>query len=81
MKEQQQCPKCDGRKVWQLDNFQGADMRRMRVFELIGFFDVFICAACGYTEFYARDFDDLAVDAEAGINLIDRSGDHAGPYR
>ena len=44
-----------------------------------GSFQVIICAACGYTEWYANDFERLG--EIPGARLIGDDRDDAGPYR
>jgi predicted nucleic-acid-binding Zn-ribbon protein len=44
-----------------------------------GTFQLFVCSACGYTEWYAQDFERLR-DIPGARLVGDDSGD-AGPYR
>ncbi len=47
-----------------------------------GFFQTYICKACGYTEWYALGIDELQPDSEQGVHLlVDRVDDAKGPYR
>ncbi len=44
-----------------------------------GTFQVIVCAACGYTEWYANDFERLA--EVPGARLVGGDKSDAGPYR
>lgn len=49
-----------------------------------GFFEAYVCAACGFTEWYAvlanPDLATMAQDPNSGVRLIDTSGQR-GPFR
>lgn len=47
----------------------------------LGKFDVYLCASCGYSEFYARTFEGLREDVAHGVRLLDASPAPAGPFR
>jgi predicted nucleic-acid-binding Zn-ribbon protein len=50
------------------DDFMGAGRRRVAA---EGFFDLYTCARCGYSEWYARDIEKLAANPAAGVHLIE----------
>lgn len=43
-------------------------------FYTTGFIDTYLCAACGYTELWSRDFEKLAHNPEQGVHLIETAG-------
>jgi predicted nucleic-acid-binding Zn-ribbon protein len=47
-----------------------------------GRFEAWVCAGCGYTEWYATRLEELAVlaGASTGVRFIDRAAE-GGPYR
>lgn len=49
-----------------------------------GFFEAWVCSACGFTEWYARESNEvlarLAQHADTGVVYLD-GGDPTGPYR
>jgi predicted nucleic-acid-binding Zn-ribbon protein len=50
----------------------------------IGTFESWICAACGYTEFYAKDLHDLerfAAEQPNDIRIVDAASPARGPFR
>ena len=50
----------------------------------VGFFQVVICASCGYTEWYANDFDhlkELQHRPELGVRLVNSDPGDTKPYR
>jgi predicted nucleic-acid-binding Zn-ribbon protein len=54
----------------------------MTMLKLRGWFETFICKGCGYTEWYARELDEIEPDAAKGIHLLDARGPDAGePFR
>jgi predicted nucleic-acid-binding Zn-ribbon protein len=85
MKKTLTCPKCDGRKIWRIDQLKEqtyGNMRRvdpLHVSLKVGFwgakgtgsFAVFVCAGCGYSEFYATGIESLQSDPKNGVYFID----------
>jgi predicted nucleic-acid-binding Zn-ribbon protein len=79
------CPKCDGRKFWSIGTMhERGDNNAVAPFNVTvesrwagldvraaGTFETFICAGCGYTEWYARGLDQLKEDPKNGIYFID----------
>jgi predicted nucleic-acid-binding Zn-ribbon protein len=47
----------------------------------VGSFELFLCAACGYSELYAKAFKDLEARADGSVRLLDMSDASAGPFR
>ena len=47
----------------------------------VGSFDAYVCAGCGYSELYAKDFAELREDSARGVRLLDASTTPAGPFR
>lgn len=58
--------------------FRGAEYRGVQRISP-GSFQIFVCAACGYTEWYAYDFERLA--EVPGARLVGDDNADAGPYR
>ena len=99
MKQNLTCPKCAGKKIWAIEKMEQPNYEysnsvnpfpvvaravTSRKRRAVGAFDVLICAGCGYTEWYARDFGDLeelAEDPRHNVRLLDGSGVHSGPHR
>ena len=86
MKKTLQCPKCDSRKLWRIETMvergHRADQthpmaltvehRRWTLGEkATGTFETFICAECGYTEWYASGLDKLEAAPGKGVHFID----------
>jgi len=46
-----------------------------------GRFDLWLCAACGFTELWAAELSGLREDPANGVRLIDASTAPAGPFR
>lgn len=46
-----------------------------------GCFDLWVCAACGYTEFWARELSGLKHNPGNGVHLIDTTPEPEGPFR
>jgi predicted nucleic-acid-binding Zn-ribbon protein len=44
-----------------------------------GSFELIICSACGYTEWYAYDLEGLA--KIPGVRLVGPNTENGGPYR
>lgn len=76
------CPKCEGRKLWHIENVQeltemGPKPIRVAFNQTLfrakplGFFEAFICAGCGYTEWYAHGIEEMRPSAKDGIHFID----------
>jgi len=47
----------------------------------VGSFDAYVCAGCGYSELYAKDFAELHEDAARGVRLLDATAAPTGPFR
>jgi predicted nucleic-acid-binding Zn-ribbon protein len=50
----------------------------------LGRFESWICAACGYTEFYAKDLGDvdaLAAKCPEEVRIVDSAAPKKGPFR
>jgi predicted nucleic-acid-binding Zn-ribbon protein len=47
----------------------------------MGCFDMYICADCGFSELWARDFEDLVANPAEGVVLRDNSDPRQGPFR
>ncbi|MBW2458181.1 MAG: hypothetical protein JRI68_26995 [Deltaproteobacteria bacterium] len=47
----------------------------------VGHFVAYVCAACGLTEFYADDMDELEPDPTNGVRLVDNTDPQQGPFR
>lgn len=105
MRNSLQCPKCQHRKIWHIEEvrhdnpndsggtpfrvvfakrvgpietgFFSDGERKMMIF---GHYDVFICSACGYAEWYAQDFQGLEENPEDGVRLLDGET-QGGAYR
>lgn len=45
-----------------------------------GHFDAYICAMCGYSEFWADDFAEIQANPEDGVHFIDTTPQQ-GEYR
>jgi predicted nucleic-acid-binding Zn-ribbon protein len=83
MKKALQCPKCEGRVLWRIEKVRehgdqnslkplpaGVE-RRWWGSAALGGFETFICAGCGYTEWYAYGLETLKPDEKLGIQRID----------
>ncbi len=95
MKDSLKCPKCDHRKLWLIEKFKTrGPYEEHCVLPVVatsysvwsgnsyeGYFDIFVCAQCGYTESYARDIENLKRDPKRGIFLVDGSLPDGGPFR
>ncbi len=44
-----------------------------------GTLDLYVCAGCGYSEYWARDFADLREGRD--VRLLDSSNNRGGPFR
>lgn len=89
MKNSLACPKCESRKLWQINGVRAhsdTDLLPLPVavvtettgsfikvhnVQTIGHYDAYICAKCGYTEFFADDIEGLKHHPECGIRLLD----------
>ncbi|MBW2523333.1 MAG: hypothetical protein JRI23_04130 [Deltaproteobacteria bacterium] len=94
MKNSLACPKCQGRKIWQINGESGPSTLRpiamrteskgdwIKVLETreLGHYDAYTCAGCGYTEFFAGGVDELRHHPEAGVQLLDTTPQQ-GEYR
>lgn len=47
----------------------------------IGVFDTFVCRRCGFTQWFARDPDQIPVGEGYGTRLIKGTRNEGGPYR
>lgn len=97
MKTTLTCPKCNHRAIWVIDpvtqpNDPSHAIERFVVVaretspgvrSVAGRYEVFVCAGCGYTEWYAKDLANLqyfAADPSYGVRLLEGGGSH-GAYR
>jgi predicted nucleic-acid-binding Zn-ribbon protein len=84
MKKTLHCPKCEGRKLWRVEEMRerGRNMTKAEPLGATfaptwhgvtnrGTFETFICAGCGYTEWYAHGLEQLEADASKGVYFID----------
>lgn len=88
------CPKCNGRRIWRIQEFQTeSDTTKGWTLPVVygrrtatggeqsvGTFDAWICAKCGYTEWYASGLEALTADPDKGVHLIDAEPPEA-PFR
>ena len=94
LKRDLQCPNCDGREMWRLETMmeRASGMQPQPLGVLLeprvfgsalahGTFETLICAACGYTEWYARAIKGLKHDPVNGVHFIKNDVEKAGPYR
>ena len=84
MKQTLTCPKCNGGRIWHMNvmgerSGDGAVKPISIAFDEAssdpsgkGFFETFICDACGFTEWYARGLRGLQPDPSRGIFLRER---------
>jgi predicted nucleic-acid-binding Zn-ribbon protein len=73
------CPKCSGKKLIVVH-----ERGFLRDTKVIGRFESWICAACGYTEFYAKDLADvdaLASQWPEDVRIVDSTVPRTGPFR
>jgi predicted nucleic-acid-binding Zn-ribbon protein len=52
--------------------------------KVVGTFESWICAACGYTELYAKDLGDvdkLAAERPTDVRIVDAAVPARGPFR
>ena len=67
------CPHCEGRKIWRIERL----LLQKGTIPVLGpssasiAFEVYICKACGMTEWYADGLSALQPDPAAGIQLLD----------
>jgi predicted nucleic-acid-binding Zn-ribbon protein len=83
LKRDKVCPQCESRKLWHIERVEipGPSLHKRPlpvVYEvttwsthLHGAFETFICARCGFTEWYATGLDELKADPTAGVYYID----------
>ena len=105
------CPKCESRKLWRIERYDGGDSSSYGgPWRLVhqrqtpprrpprekwslwsgydtgvesyttGLVDAYVCAACGYTEFWSHGFEKLEHNPESGIHFIDTTPQQ-GQYR
>ncbi len=94
------CPKCSGKKIAvvelrQKDRTEGpaaipvvgirlSGLQLWSGFKFSGRFESWICAACGYTELYAKDLGDvdaLAAQYPEDVRIVDSAVPVMGPFR
>ena len=94
------CPKCSGKKIvvtelrhpasetGRIVPIPVAACEARSLFglgdDVVGRFESWICAACGYTEFYAKDFGDvdkLAAKHSDDVRIVDGTIPARGPFR
>jgi len=83
MKRTLTCPKCSNRKLWILNQDITHLYPNLFPFKYCGW-EIFICAGCRYSEWYARDFEKIDYERtsefEEHFRLVG-SDVEAGPYR
>ena len=52
-----------------------------KLYNGVGYFETYICKACGFTEWYAHGLEELQADPEKGVFLLQGKADDVGPYR
>ena len=77
MRKTLECPKCEGRKIWHLEDVEGLT----QVAQGWGKYEQFICDSCGYVELYAKELDRIRDNPAYGVHLIDNEPKSEGPYR
>ncbi|MBX3189664.1 MAG: hypothetical protein KF819_21750 [Labilithrix sp.] len=97
MKRTHVCPKCQSRKFLVQGEFQVPDQDSsngvdpfpaftfsVSTFDrsMIGAFETWTCAGCGFTEFYARDFQALDISQSHGkVRYFDAAAPPGPVYR
>jgi predicted nucleic-acid-binding Zn-ribbon protein len=95
MKSTQSCPKCQSRQLWLIEEMRqpvpestnhavSLAVTTMRTSGAprvdAGTFEAWVCAHCGFTEWYARGANEglakLALRPGSGVRWIDTSGPH-----
>ena len=83
MRKSLQCPKCEGRKLWRIEEvgehghanaavpFAVSMQKSFWTGKGVGRYETFICAGCGYTEWYAYELEALKHDPKKGVHFID----------
>ena len=79
LKRDRVCPQCESRKLWHIERVSVFPNMPMPVAMEARFagprpkgsFQAHICAACGFTEWYATGLDELKPDPGAGVYYID----------
>jgi RNase P subunit RPR2 len=66
LKRDKICPQCESRKVWWIEESSAIT----EVAQGRGSYEQFICAQCGFVEWYAR-VNDLQNNPGYGVQLID----------
>ena len=46
-----------------------------------GQFDLWLCAACGFSELWASNIAGLKENPDAGVKLVDTTAEPQGPFR
>lgn len=97
MKLTQICPKCQSREFWVVDEVRHprCDDPRVSVPMIVatvelsfqrfqaGSFEAWVCGQCGFTEWYAKNFDEfvrIARVRDGGVRRVD-ARPQQGPYR
>ena len=78
------CPKCEGRKFWRIETVWDHAHAGYAAFpvavvnkwgglntDAMGGFETIVCAACGYTEWYATKLGELREEPTRGIYFVD----------
>ena len=79
LKREKVCPQCHHRKVWHIAKVQDFEAKELPIAVDVrwsgahhhGGFETFICAGCGWTEWYAIELNELREDPSNGVHLID----------
>jgi hypothetical protein len=84
MKADRVCPRCESGKIWFFpvmgERSGEGEIKPISItFEEaqshnrgMGFFETYICAGCGYTEWYAKGLSGLKPDPNRGVVLLER---------
>ena len=89
MKSQHVCRRCGGGRLWHVRPvrepywwYQPTIVLRgwLNAKNLKGRFETFLCAACGYTEWYAYDLPSLSVPGEIRAAACLECGSHRRPF-
>ncbi len=86
LKKDVMCPHCGGQVVLRVEKMKRARHEPLPVLasdsflnaDELGHFEAFICKGCGFTEWYARDIEQVRSNKHYGVEVLDR---RAGPVR
>jgi predicted nucleic-acid-binding Zn-ribbon protein len=94
MKSSLICPKCRSRRLWQIEEVRQLQPGNIEAMVMsvtavdgnveAGRFEAWVCAECGFTEWYAKEANAelarLAAFPYSGVRLIDTTA-QCGPFR